>query len=220
MARIRMLSPEQLDPELRAVAGADKISTRQLAPVRAMGHDTELTKAYVQFGGAVRACATLSARFRELIRLRIAFHNQCRSCMAIRYSDALEDGLTEDMVCSLEKPYEAPGLTEAERVGLRYADLMATNHLAIDDALYAELHRHYTEQQVVELGVWCAITVGFGRLQASWQMIEELPGQFSDPNSGKLAPWGSESWVAQRPSIARDNGDNKKPAASKSRKAA
>ena len=203
MARVRMLKPEQLDPEVAKLAGADKLSSRQPAPVRAMGHDPELTKAYLAFGGAVRKCATLTPRFRELIRLRIAFHNQCRSCMAIRYSDALEDGLTEGEVCSLEKPYEAPNLTEAERVALRYADLMATNHLAIDDKLYAELHKHFTEQQVIELGVWCAITVGFGRLQASWQMIEELPGKFSDPNAGKLSPWGSESWVAERPSFKK-----------------
>jgi hypothetical protein len=33
--------------------------------------------------------------------------------MAIRYTDALKDGITEDLVCSLEKPMEADGLSEA-----------------------------------------------------------------------------------------------------------
>ena len=154
MARIRMLKPEQLDPEVAKLAGADKLSSRQLAPVRAMGHDPELTKAYLAFGGAVRKCATLTPRFRELIRLRIAFHNQCRSCMAIRYSDALEDGLTEDQVCSLEKPEEAPGLSAAERVALRYTDLISANlHLDQDDAIFTELRTHFSDREIVDLGV-------------------------------------------------------------------
>ena len=32
--------------------------------------------------------------------------------MAIRYQSAVDDGLTETMVCSLEKPQDAPDLTE------------------------------------------------------------------------------------------------------------
>ena len=47
---------------------------------------------------------TVGQRTCELIRLRIAFHNQCRSCMAVRYPESIDDGLTEDLVCSLERP--------------------------------------------------------------------------------------------------------------------
>ncbi len=56
----------------------------------------------------------LPRRIQELIRLRIAFHNQCRSCMAMRYEDALKDGVTEDLVCSLERPEEAKDLSDAD----------------------------------------------------------------------------------------------------------
>ena len=56
--------------------------------------------------------------------------------MAVRYPGALADGLTEDLVCSLEKPYEAPDLTEAERAAIRYGELLATDHLGIDDSVY------------------------------------------------------------------------------------
>ena len=81
----------------------------------------------------------MPGRLIELVRLRIAFHNQCRSCMAIRYSTGLNDGLTEGLVCSLERPQEAEDLTDSERAALAYADLMATDHLAVDDALFDRL---------------------------------------------------------------------------------
>ena len=70
----------------------------------------------------------------ELVRLRIAFFNQCRSCMAIRYTDAVNDGVTEDLVCSLEKPAEAANLTAAEKAAIDFGERMATDHLSIDDA--------------------------------------------------------------------------------------
>ena len=39
--------------------------------------------------GALREAGALSPRLMELVRLRIAFHNQCRSCMSIRYQSAI-----------------------------------------------------------------------------------------------------------------------------------
>ena len=104
-----------------------------------LGHRPEVAGALGTLKAALVSTGTLSPRLVELVRLRIAFHNQCRSCMSVRYQTAIDDGLTEDLVCSLEKPAEAEGLADAERSALRYADLFATDHLAIDDAVYEDL---------------------------------------------------------------------------------
>ncbi len=42
---------------------------------------------YMTFMTALREATVLPRRLIELVRLRISFHNQCRSCMAIRYAD-------------------------------------------------------------------------------------------------------------------------------------
>ena len=147
---------------------------------------------------ALQRSGTLSARLIELIRLRIAFHNQCRSCMAVRYGNAVDDGLTEDLVCSLEKPQDAEDLTEAERAALRFADLFATNHLAIDNAVYDELRQHYTEGELVEIGLNCALDVGMGRLVATWRVTEDLPDRFQEPDD-LVTPWGGDGVVTPSP---------------------
>ena len=49
-------------------------------------------------------------------------------------------------------------------MAIRYAELLAANHTAIDQAMIDELLRHYTEQQVLELGWAAASFIGFGRL--------------------------------------------------------
>src|SRR3954451_19811065 len=86
---------------------------------------------YLDWQTALREKSVLARRLVELVRLRVAFHNQCRSCMAMRYSTAAEDGVDEHLVCSLEKPQESDDLTEAEKAALALADRFATDHLAI-----------------------------------------------------------------------------------------
>jgi alkylhydroperoxidase family enzyme len=81
---------------------------------------SRLSDAAAAVGGvtaAVRETGVVSPRLMELVPLRIAFHNQCPGCMSIRYQSAIDDGLTEDMVCSLERPAEAPDLTGSRTEG-------------------------------------------------------------------------------------------------------
>ena len=175
------IDPEQLEPAMRVQLGVGGIISQRPEIAAALGAVSE----------AINHSGTLPRRLIELIRLRIAFHNQCRSCMAIRYDEAVSDGVTEDLVCSLERPAEAPDLTDAERAALRFADLFATNHLAIDDAVYDDLRRYYTEGELVEIGLNCAIDVGVGRLTATWDVSDDLPDEFRVPYDERATPWGA-----------------------------
>jgi AhpD family alkylhydroperoxidase len=138
---------------------------------------------------------TLPPRLLELVRLRIAFHNQCRSCMSVRYQSAVDDGLTEDAVCSLERPAEAADLSDAERAALKFADLFATSHLAIDESIYDELRRYLTEDELVELGMHCAVSLGVGRLTATWDVTDDVPEAFRSGDD-RVTPWASTGVIA------------------------
>src|SRR5579864_1468173 len=190
MTRIASLPVDQWDPELRQLAQGDALPSVQQTMLGVYANAPELAKAFVIFSGAMSQGLTLRRRLLELVRLRIAFHNQCRSCMAVRYESALADGLTEDLVCSLEKPMEAPDLTDAEKAAIHYADLAASNHFAITDETLANLRKYYSEKEIVELCMYVAYCVGFGRFAATYQAIEDLPESFQDMGA-KTAPWAA-----------------------------
>jgi AhpD family alkylhydroperoxidase len=190
VSRIAKLAPEQWDERLVTAIQPDNLTDLEQGLTRYFAHCPEQALGLMGFGGALKRNRTLPDRLVELVRLRVAFFNQCRSCMAIRYSDAVADGVTEGLVCSLERPQEAENLTAAEKVAIRYGELMATDHLAIDDAMYADLRAHFSEAQIVELGMTVAFFVGFGRLAATWHMVEELPEAFQKAES--IAPWGAD----------------------------
>src|SRR5579859_5968522 len=152
MTRISKVPVADWDGELRAMIAADEATPLEQGMFRVLAHRPQIAKAVSAFGGGLFQNRTLSRRLVELVRLRIAFHNQCRSCMAIRYHSAIEDGLTEGAVCSLEKPQDAADLSDAEKAALRYADLSATDHFSLDNAAFDALRQHFTDADIVELG--------------------------------------------------------------------
>ncbi len=192
MSRLAKIEPEDWAPELKAAIQPENLTPLEQGLTRFFAHCPDLMMGMMGFAGAMKTKRTLPEKLVELVRLRIAFFNQCRSCMAIRYTDAINDGVTEDLVCSLEKPAEADNLTAAEKAAIKFGELMASDHLAIDDGVYDELREHFSEAQIVELGMWSAFCVGFGRLAATWHMVEELPEAFQD-TSRTLSPWNEES---------------------------
>jgi AhpD family alkylhydroperoxidase len=188
MTRLNTVPVDRWDPELRAMTDADNGTALEHRLNGVLANAPDIAKAMMAFGGSIFERTTLPRRLLELVRLRVAFHNQCRSCMAIRYQSAVADGLDEGAVCSLEKPYEAENLTAREKAAIAYADISSTNHFAIDQGTFDELRRHFSETEIVQLGVFVAYFIGFGRLAAAWDMVEELPTSFQD-KSAKAAPW-------------------------------
>ena len=56
---------------------------------------------------------------------------------------------------------ESPNFSAADKLALRYAELMATDPDAIDDAFFAALKAHYTDDEIVELGAFIGFNIGF-----------------------------------------------------------
>jgi alkylhydroperoxidase family enzyme len=73
--------------------------------------------------------------------------------------------LTEDKIAALDS--NTPEMfTPRERLAIRFAELMATDHHKIDEAFFAELKQYFTDAEIVELGVSTALFLGLGRFTA------------------------------------------------------
>ncbi len=197
MARIKKLKLDEWDKDLREMTAADSGTALEQGIMRMWAHTPEISKGIVALGGALKTHRSLPDRLVELVRLRVAFHNQCRSCMAIRYQDGVEAGIDEDLVCSLDKPQEAEDLSDAEKAAIEYGELFATNHLAINDSVYDNLRKYFSEEEIVELSITVAWFVGMGRLAATYHMVEELPEAFQNDDTKQLTPWNEDSIIVR-----------------------
>lgn len=83
--------------------------------------------------------------------------------MEARHPAAVAAGLTEEHVAHLADP-ENTDLTPREQAAVRFAYQFAMDHLSISPEQVLALRDHFTDEEIVELGMLCAQFVGFGRL--------------------------------------------------------
>lgn len=54
--------------------------------------------------------------------------------------------------------------TPAEKAAMRYAEVLAGDHQSASPELFDELRRHFTESEIIDLGMRIQTFVGYGRL--------------------------------------------------------
>lgn len=127
----------------------------------------QLTAGLVAFSEAVYGQANkLSLRERELARTVIAEVNQCGVCLNTRRVAGPGQGVDEDLYRAALAWREASGLSARERLAAEFAERYARDHLSLqtDTAFWQRLRAAYTDPEIVELGVCCALWLGAGRL--------------------------------------------------------
>lgn len=194
MTRVSTLAPSELPEEIRIRVGVDaQTHPSQLGSMQVWARLPNLARVLLDLQETLEHLS-LEPRLTELVRLRVAYHNQCRSCMALRSAEAIEGGLTEGLVCALEAPEAGEDLTDRERAALAYADRLSIAHDSIDDLLFIRLGEHFSELEILELGAHIAFCIGFGRVAMSWDLVDDLPESLRA--EGVVGPWAT-------PGIAR-----------------
>ena len=82
--------------------------------------------------------------------------------MKARYAGARQAGVTEEMVAAINDP-SSPLISPRARAAIRYAEKLAVDHHNVDDALWGELRRHFSEAEIIELTVHATLCIGLGR---------------------------------------------------------
>lgn len=138
------------------------------------------------FARAVYEKTSLPAREREVARLRVAVANGCPVCLNTRSARAAADGFDEATVqqvvaCAVGGTDALDTLTERERLAGEFADRFATDHHSIDDEFMAEVRRHFSDLEVLELTALCAMTVGNGRFMTVLGLPADDDGFYALP---------------------------------------
>jgi AhpD family alkylhydroperoxidase len=77
--------------------------------------------------------------------------NWCAHCVDINSALALERGLSEEKLKSLQKFSESAAFDVKEKAALEYAEAMTDSSRRTDAALIARLRRHFGDDGIVEL---------------------------------------------------------------------
>ena len=104
-----------------------------------------------------------------MARATIAAINDCTLCLGWRSGRDVAERAGEDVPEELYDHAIAgdlqwAGFSERERLAGLFARLFATDHLAIDDDLWARMRVAFTDDELVELALCVGAWVAFGRM--------------------------------------------------------
>jgi alkylhydroperoxidase family enzyme len=80
----------------------------------------------------------------------------------VRYAGARHAGATEEKIAAINDE-SSDLLSPRERAALRFAEKLAADHHNVDDALWSEMRRHFSEAEIIELVAHTTLYIGFGR---------------------------------------------------------
>ena len=83
--------------------------------------------------------------------------------MTTRYALGRREGITEELVAALAD-YEGGPFSAREKAALRYADRLFFDHHQVDDALWDELSKLFTEEERLELTWVLSEFIGLGKV--------------------------------------------------------
>ncbi len=160
---------DDVDEDVAAAIAGARLSGALSSTVlpRIWARRPELAAAQIALQSRFYDSAILPGRLLELVRLRIASLNECQICQTSRKSD----DVTEDDVACLANDDDR--FTPAERAALSFASALAADHLSIGADEIDTLRDHFTDDEIVELGMFAALMSGSGRLAFAFRAFGE-----------------------------------------------
>jgi AhpD family alkylhydroperoxidase len=172
MPRIRYIEESEKTAQASAMIESAKKTGAPDPRVVSIMTRSKVGTAWVELWNKVLYEGVLPHRLKEMCRIRISVAHQCGYCSTVRSNVAKAEGLTEAMIEDLFSYETSPHFTAREKAALRYASLFKQGEHAIDkDGVYRDLAQHFSDEEIIELGLLCAQTDGVGKFVKSLNVI-------------------------------------------------
>src|SRR5215471_13721642 len=172
MPRLRYIEENEKTPHTRELIESAKRTGAPDPRVVSLVTLSQLGVAWVEYWNKLLYQGVLSHKLKEMCRLKISVAHQCGYCSTLRSNVAKAEGLTEDMINDLFDYAPSKRFSEREKAALHYAALFKRGEHAIDkDQVYTDLAKHFSDEEIIELGLFCAEVDGVGKFVKSLNVL-------------------------------------------------
>jgi alkylhydroperoxidase family enzyme len=157
--RISYVDPSSVtDPELAEYLDhARRLGTPRLESQAIRAHVPAVLRTFSRSWQEVFREGVLDHSVKELARVYVAKTLDCGYCAGQR---SVQAALSEREYDELIEFRDSTVFTDREKAALRWAEAIIWEPGLADDEVWAELHRHFTEAELVELGYFIGLTMG------------------------------------------------------------
>ena len=173
MPRLRYIEDSEKTPQTSAMIESAKKTGAPDPRVVGIMTRAKAGIAWVEYWNKLLYQGALPHKLKEMCRIKISVAHQCGYCSTVRSNVAKAEGLTEDMVNEVLGDYlQSKNFSAREKAALHYAELFKQGEHAIDkDEVYQKLAKHFNDEEIIELGLFCAETDGAGKLVKSFNVL-------------------------------------------------
>jgi AhpD family alkylhydroperoxidase len=125
------------------------------------------------YGMIERRRNPLEPALRSLVTVRVSQINHCRFCVDVNSATLMQRGIGEEKVAALEEWRNSNLFDEKERAALAYTEAVTHSDREPDDAIHAELKRHFDEDVIVEL----TGLIAFQNMSSKFNAALDVPPQ-------------------------------------------
>ena len=125
---------------------------------------SKLGIAWVEYWNKLLYQGVLPHKLKEMCRIKISVAHQCGYCSTVRSNVAKAEGLTETMINDMFDHAHSSQFNARAKAALHNADLFK-------DEVYAELAKYFSDEEIIELGLFCAEVDGVGKFVKSLNVL-------------------------------------------------
>ena len=182
MARVKMIPPEEADAEQAAVYDG---VTRQWGRIsnfsKVLAHQPAALAGWMLPNGAIRLENVKGdpdyVKVLQLVIIKTSALNQSAYCMSHNVPLGRKVGLTEEQIAAARgSDYMASdALDPRQKSAIRWADAVTRMKARDDNDAFADMQRHFSEKQIVEITVFCGMWNYSNRLCEALHVDLERP---------------------------------------------
>jgi uncharacterized peroxidase-related enzyme len=147
MARISLIESAQASPEVKEIYDS-KFKGKPGNIQKALAHRPAMLSNFLGFYASVGR--SLDRKLYEAVYLRVSLINGCHYCSQHHIQNAKRVGITPEQMKALQEGNYS-GFSASEQAALRYAEKLTRTPEGATDADFAELKKHFSDEQIVDL---------------------------------------------------------------------
>jgi len=147
VARISLVEPAQASAEVKEIYDG-KLKGKPGNIQKALAHRPAMLGNFLAFYASVGR--SLDRKLYEAVYLRVSLINECHYCTQHHIQASKRAGLTQEQMKALKEGAYL-GFSAPEQVAVRFAEKLTRTPAAATDADFAELRKHFADEQIVDL---------------------------------------------------------------------
>ena len=162
MARIQGVQKSQAGPVtklayrfgpkmMKKLTGRDPQTGSGIEPMEIWAHRPKMMVGMGRFNQAVRKGNAVEERIKNLVELKGAQMIGCEYCVDLGSQICRHSGFSDAELLAIPRYANSELFTEREKAALDYTVAVMRTPVEVTDDLFAELQKHFTTQQIVEL---------------------------------------------------------------------